>query len=731
MRILALIAVALVTTLSACATHSAPATLSAHAGSVAADRDGLARTPPMGWDPWNAYGCAVSAKLIEQTAKTMVADGMKAAGYEYVNIDDCWPASKRDASGRLVPDPSRFPGGIKSVADYVHHLGLKLGIYADAGTSMCGGTAPGSYGHEAKDAATFASWGVDYVKYDACNIPFHDYPGESREQVYKTLYKRMSAALAATRRPIVFSMCNGWDPAARPWSWGAAISNLWRTTADISDSYLSMLSNFDGNVGLYRYAGPGHWNDPDMLEIGNGGESTLEYQTEFSLWSEMAAPLIAGTSIAHLSPADLAIYENRRVIAVDQDPLGKQGVPVASSHGLWVLSKRLADGSRAVVLFNSTDTAAPIATTAAAVGLPTASVYQLHDLWTSAVTETGGRISAFVSAHGVAMYRVSPVSATDAGALPPATALSLVAASAQLRAGAATTVTESFTNNGVLPVQQVRMSSAVPSGWTSTPLGGGELANVGPGRTATTSFRVTAPGASAPLAIADLTAAVTYSVDGQALASSATLGQTLVSELPGPWAAADTTAAPAIYGHLRGAFAIKSSGTGVGSASASVIPPIVATDSYAAIYKKRAAGSRSTARVTVTSDAGLGEWAGAGLIERRAMDAPAGSPETITLFIDVHGAIGMTWNRTGGAKVDSAVRLDGLALKTPVSLKLVRSGRTFTGYYSTDGGSRWVKVQTVTVAARAAAGRLDAGMFHASGSGRFATEADFSNFSVS
>jgi alpha-galactosidase len=723
MRVLALIAVTVLMMLSACGSASAPG------GSPAAGGNGLARTPPMGWNPWNAYGCAISAKLIEQTAKAMVADGMKAAGYEYVNIDDCWPAAKRNASGHLVPNRSRFPDGIRSVADYVHHLGLKLGIYADAGTSMCGGDEPGSYRHEAEDAATFASWGVDYVKYDACDVPFHDFRGESHEQVYKTLYKRMSSALAASGRPIVFSMCNGWDPAAHPWSWGAAISNLWRTTADITDSYLSMLSNFSGNVRLYRYAGPGHWNDPDMLEVGNDVESTLEYQTEFSLWSEMAAPLIAGTSIAGLSPADLAIYENRRVIAVDQDSLGQQGAPVSRKGGLWVLSKRLADGSRSVVLFNSTDTAAPIATTAEAVGLPAAGAYQLDDLWTGDLSETGGRISAFVSPHGVAMYRVSPVSQTVAG-LPSDTVLSLVAHAPELRAGDSMTVAESFANNGVLPVSQVKMSFAAPSGWTTTPLGGGGVAKVGAGQTVTASFRVTAPLGRAPLATADLAATATYSVDGVARASSAVLGQTVVSGLTAPWAAADTTSAPTIFGQFGGAFAIKSSGTGVGSAATGDFP-LAATDSYAAIYKQRAAGDSSTARVTVTSDAGDGSWAGAGLIERRAMNAPKGSPETVTLFIDVHGAIGMTWNATGGVHVDGAVRLDGLALKTPVSLKLVRSGRKFTGYYSTDGGSRWIEVRAVTVAARAAAGRLDVGMFHASGSHLFATEADFSNFGVS
>jgi hypothetical protein len=353
-------------------------------------------------------------------------------------------------------------------------------------------------------------------------------------------------------------------------------------------------------------------------------------------------------------------------------------------------------------------------------------------LWTDRVSETGGAISAFVSPHAVAMYRVRPVSRTRARGLPPDTALSLVAGSPQLLAGHSTTVAESFTNHGVLPVEQVRMSFSAPSGWTGTPLGGGDRADLGAGRTATASFRVTPPASSGPLAIADLAAAVTYRVDGRTRTSAATLGETLVSGLTAPWAAADTTVGPAIYGRFGGAFAIKSSGTGVGSASTSTsVIPAAGTDSYAAIYKRRAAGPSSTATVTVASDAGYGSWAGAGLIERGAMNAPTGTPEGITLFIDVRGAIGMTWNVTGGRQVDSAVRLTGPAVTTPVSLKLVRSGRTFTGYYSTHGGSTWIKVSTVTVAAKAAAGRLDAGMFHASGSDRFATEADFSNFRVS
>ncbi|MGH2883564.1 MAG: glycoside hydrolase family 27 protein, partial [Solirubrobacteraceae bacterium] len=323
----------------------------AFVSTAAAEDNGVALTPPMGWNDWYSAYCGVNAQLVEQTAQEMVADGMKAAGYDYVNIDDCWMASSRDASGNLVADPARFPGGIKPVADYVHSLGLKLGIYEDAGTTTCA-RYPGSFGHEAQDAAAFASWGVDLVKYDRCNIPYDDFPGESEQQVQQTLYTRMSNALKATGRPIVFSMCNP-DPGDDPWEYGAPIANMWRTSTDIQDNFGSMLANFEATVGHFADAGPGAWNDPDLLQIGNGGSSLSDYTTEFSLWAEVAAPLIASTNLATLTHSELAIYENPNVIAVDQDPLGRPGVPISSAGGLWVLSKELSGGGRAVVLFNA------------------------------------------------------------------------------------------------------------------------------------------------------------------------------------------------------------------------------------------------------------------------------------------------------------------------------------------------------------------------------------------
>ncbi len=367
--------------------------------------NGLALTPPMGWNDWNAYGCNVSEQLVEQTALAMHNDGMQAAGYQYVNIDDCWMASSRDASGNLVANSSKFPDGIAAVAGYVHSLGLKLGIYEDAGTATCGGF-PGSYGHEQQDANLFASWGVDYLKYDWCNVPFSSFAGQTHQQVAQTLYTRMHNALSATGRPIVFSMCNGWDSSVQPWTWGAPVSNLWRTTSDIQANFASMLSNFHINVTLASFAGPGAWNDPDMLEIGNGMSAT-ENQSEFSLWAEMAAPLIEGSNLVAASSATLSILTNQAVIAVDQDSLGKQGTEVSSAGGLDVLAKPLANGDVSVALFNETGSAATISTTAAAIGKTGASSYTLTNLWTGASATTSAVISASVPAHGTVMYRVA------------------------------------------------------------------------------------------------------------------------------------------------------------------------------------------------------------------------------------------------------------------------------------------------------------------------------------
>jgi alpha-galactosidase len=366
----------------------------------------LALTPPMGWNDWNAYGCNVSEALVKQTADKMVSAGLASAGYQYVNIDDCWLQHSRDSAGNLQPDYTKFPDGISGTAAYVHSKGLKLGIYEDAGTATCAGY-PGSLGHETQDARLFASWGVDYLKYDNCNNN-----GSTTQAQYISRYTAMRDALAATGRPIVFSVCE-WGVNS-PWTWAGSVGNLWRTTGDINASFASMLSIFHQNVGLYSYAGPGAWNDPDMLEVGNG-MSVTEDRAEFSLWAEMAAPLLAGNNLVNASATTLSILGNKSVIAVDQDSLGRQGQMISSSGGLDVLAKQLANGDVSVVLFNENSSTATISTTASAIGKTGASSYTLTDLWAGTSSSTTGTISASVPGHGAVMYRVAGGTTSSGG----------------------------------------------------------------------------------------------------------------------------------------------------------------------------------------------------------------------------------------------------------------------------------------------------------------------------
>ena len=700
------------------------AVLAAAAQSASAEANGVAPTPPMGWNDWYSVYCGVNAQLVEQTAQEMVANGMKAAGYDYVNIDDCWMASSRDAAGNLVADPTRFPDGIKPVADYVHSLGMKLGIYEDAGTTTCA-NLPGSFGHEAQDAATLASWGVDYVKYDRCNIPYADFPGESQKQVQQTLYARMSNALNATGREIVFSMCNP-DPGDDPWQWGAPISNLWRTTEDIQDNFGSMLGNFEGTVGHYADAGPGAWNDPDLLQIGNGGSSLREYMTEFSLWAEMAAPLIASTNIAALTHAELAIYENPNLIAVDQDPLGRPGVPISSANGHWVLTKPLSGGARTVLLFNATNTAATISTTADAAGLPNGGVYQLHNLWTNGVTQTAGAISAFVPGHGVAMFTVTTVAKRHVRKLPPHTVLSLDAALPQLGIGGSTILSESFTNNGVSNVKKLSLSLSASAGWQVKPLGRPGVPLLAPGQRFTVAYRVTAPRSGPALAFSIFTGGASYDpLDGRRT-SSARLGELVASPVHGPLSTADVTTHPAVFGASGRSLAISARGLGVFNPPFGALP----TDSYAAIYEHAAARRSSTAQVTVTADPAGGTSGGAGLIERDDMRAGKHARAGVVLFVSSNATIVMAWNGSGGATVDQHITVPSVTVKAPVTLRLVRRSSTYAGYYSTDRGKTWNPVGTVTVAAFASHGRQDVGVFHASGLTTWTTTATFKNFRV-
>jgi alpha-galactosidase len=384
------------------------------AGSVAAQTElpaaKLAPTPPMGWNSWNKFGCNVNEQLIRETADAMVSSGMKDAGYQYVVIDDCWQVT-RDASGNIVADAKNFPSGIKALADYVHSKGLKFGIYTDIGTKTCAGR-PGSRGHEYQDARQYAAWGVDYVKVDWCNT----YPNQEASSSYAT----MRDALSASGRPIVFSICE-WGT-NKPWLWAGTVGNLWRTTGDIQDRWQGrqkwgdgsccsngMLDIVDQQVGLESYAGPGRWNDPDMLEVGNGGMTDEEYRSHFSLWSLLAAPLIAGNDLRSMKPEIRDILTAKEVIAVNQDPLGREGRRVRKDGDMEVWVKDLHDGSRAVILLNRSATEQPIKVGWADIGYPEHLSAGVRDLWQKKDLEKStGKFTAIVHSHGVVMITVKP-----------------------------------------------------------------------------------------------------------------------------------------------------------------------------------------------------------------------------------------------------------------------------------------------------------------------------------
>jgi alpha-galactosidase len=394
----------------AVATLAVAQTAPAHVETKSADQApvaidvGLAMTPPMGWNSWNKFQCNVDEKLIRQTADALVSSGMRDAGYQYLVIDDCWHG-QRDAHGDIQPDPERFPSGIKALAAYVHSKGLKFGIYSDAGTKTCA-SRPGSRGYEFQDAAQYATWGVDYLKYDWCN---------TTTQNGQASYAIMREALNRTGRPIVFSMCE-WGT-AKPWLWGAGIGQLWRTTGDIAPEWegkfqwtQGFMDIVDLNEPLWPYAGPGHWNDPDMLEVGNGKLTPEENKTHFSLWAFMAAPLIAGNDLANMTPEVRSILLNKQLIALDQDALGQQGHRVWKQGDLEVWSRELAGGNRAVLLLNRGKVPADLSFTWPQIGYPGKLPAAVHDLWKDkdVATTSGGYTVHAIPPHGVVVLTVKP-----------------------------------------------------------------------------------------------------------------------------------------------------------------------------------------------------------------------------------------------------------------------------------------------------------------------------------
>ena len=373
-----------------------------------------AATPPMGWNSWNHFGDKVNDANVRATADAMVSSGMRDAGYIYVNVDDTWEG-QRDAQGNIHPN-SKFPD-MKALADYVHSRGLKFGIYSSPGPKTCG-EYEGSYGHEQQDADTYAMWGVDFLKYDLCSYesimqmwdldhpekPVSESQQEKAVATMQQAYEKTHQALLNTHRPIVFSLCQ--YGIGSVWKWGQKVGgNLWRTTDDIRDDYRSMSLIGFSQAGLEQYAGPGHWNDPDMLEIGNGGMTPDQYRTQMSLWAILAAPLLAGNDLSNMSDTTKSILMNREVIAVDQDNLGVQGKRIAPLQ-IWM--KPLSGGAKAVAIFNYVldDQAIPITLQLEDAGF-TGPVHA-RDLW--AHKDLGilqGSYTVVVPPGGVVMLRLS------------------------------------------------------------------------------------------------------------------------------------------------------------------------------------------------------------------------------------------------------------------------------------------------------------------------------------
>jgi hypothetical protein len=494
----------------------------------------------MGWNDWSYYQCDMDEQTILGNARALVSSGLAAKGYDTVTTDDCWMAKARGSAGDLVPDPVKFPDGMAYVGSRLHAMGLRFGIYEDAGTATCGGF-PGSLDHWQQDADLFAKWKVDYVKLDGCNVPSK--PGETDEQSYHDTYSAWSQAMRNTGRPMVFSVSApayfqggaDWDKVI---GWSAQVGNLWREGADIAlgqesgaAKWSSLLYNYDYNVGLADLQSPGRWNDPDFLLAGDSGLSRDEAQSQMSLWAMMAAPLISSTDLTHLSADGLAVLGNKDVIAVDQDRTGLQGRIVQQGDGYDVLSKQLSGGERAVALFNSSDAAQTITTTAAEAGFAHGSTFTLKDLVTKKTTVTTGTISADVPPHGTVLYRVGPGGSRLA---QPAATVSWKDVSTTANPG---TYRVSLTNHGVSPVVGASVALSGPSGWRISPSKALLGLVVEPGGTASATVRVTAPPAAPGTTVSTITATARY-LAGIAGPGSASGPLTITSVVPYPSLAA-------------------------------------------------------------------------------------------------------------------------------------------------------------------------------------------------
>jgi alpha-galactosidase len=488
----------------------------------------LAPTPPMGWNSWNSFHCDVSAALVEQTADAMVSSGMRDAGYEYVNIDDCWSVKDhRDDDGRLIPDPVKFPDGIKGVADYVHSKGLKLGIYSSAGDLTCAGY-PASLGREQIDAQTWADWGVDLLKYDNCG----DHQGLTEQQ----RYQQMSDALAATGRPIVLSLCDWGNGQDWLWNGTAQVGHYWRNTGDISARWSSVLNNLDQQTEMWRYAGPNNWADPDMLEVGVSPLTYTESRAHMALWAVLNAPLISGNDLRSMSSQTRKLLTNPTVIAVDQDWSGQIGKRLTHTEDQDVWYKKMSDGSAAVVLLNRSDQPQTISIRDTQIGQKTSGLV-VKNVWTGASNSSNSIVRARVAPHDAAFFLVSN---GNNKALESLASVQTIAPDYVANTKAFTATVRLY-NDGRSVLKKPRISLSVPDGWVATTPTSAQLSNVASGGTAELKVRLN-PDSPDVGATNTLTSQVSWTVNGAvrsttdstsfAVVTPPPAGTTQVSALP-------------------------------------------------------------------------------------------------------------------------------------------------------------------------------------------------------
>ncbi len=728
-----------------------------------AEDNGVGATPALGWSSWSFIRHDPTAAKIDAQADAMKSSGLASVGYQYVNVDDFWyqcPGSQGpnvDAYGRWVTDATKFPpngteDGIQAVADHVHADGLKFGLYVTPGISKqavaqntqilgtsfhaddiatttgeknynCKGmvgidyTKPGAQEFINSWADEFASWGVDYVKIDGVGLS-----DVADIQAWST-------ALQQTGRPIHLELSNSLAiSGAATWK---QYSNGWRTGGDIEcygcesggssyplTSWNSVQSRFNQVANWQPYGGPGAFNDYDSIEVGNGANDGLtpdERQTQLSLWALASSPLILGTDLTNLDPADLRLLKNRAVLAVDQDSIDASRI--AQSATSQVFAKTEQNGDVVVGLFNTGPSAALLSTTSSALGLPAAKAYLLDNLWTHRTTETTGTIAADVPSHGVALFRVTGTSFPYLA--PPDVTVDLSSLT-NAAAGQPASVTETLADNGIEPVELAQLGLAAPAGWTASAASASRFPVVQPGQSVQTTYQVVPAAPSALFETDTVTANADYRwhllFPGSAsLAESVTLG----APVQAPYQTfASTTANFAQLGNRLG---IQAGGGDVYGS----------TNQYGAIYLHGAEQDGTVATVEITAQANTNAWAKAGIMVRNDVTNANGSPGFLILAeAPGHGYV-MQWDANGDGQLDSNSAPNNQGLGTaayPSWLKLVRSATSYTGYYSTDDVN-WTLIDTVTVPTAAAT--QDVGVFATAHNSWAIGEVDFQDFTVS